>query len=271
MAESSISLAQEEFSCSVCLNLLNEPVTIPCGHSYCMSCITGFWNKKRVYSCPQCRQTFTLRPVLGKNTMLAEVVEKLKKTNLQAACPAQCYAGSGDVECDVCTGRKYKAIKSCLVCLESYCQTHFEHHEKFHSRKRHKLTDAIGQQQAIICPQHDKLLEMYCHKEESYICMLCKLKEHKDHYTVSVVEERTKKQKCLEETRRKYQQRIQERHKELDELRETVESHKVSFEQKNSCWLLQSCLRLRASAGALSVPLKPTVGNRLCEAAVRAE
>uniref|UniRef100_A0A8C1VB45 RING-type domain-containing protein n=1 Tax=Cyprinus carpio TaxID=7962 RepID=A0A8C1VB45_CYPCA len=85
MAESSISLAQEEFSCSVCLNLLNEPVTIPCGHSYCMSCITGFWNKKRVYSCPQCRQTFTLRPVLGKNTMLAEVVEKLKKTNLQAA------------------------------------------------------------------------------------------------------------------------------------------------------------------------------------------
>ncbi|KAL1281196.1 hypothetical protein QQF64_015796, partial [Cirrhinus molitorella] len=47
---------------------------------------------KRVYSCPQCRQTFSPRPALARNTMLAEVVEKLKKTKL----PADCYAGAGD-------------------------------------------------------------------------------------------------------------------------------------------------------------------------------
>ncbi|KAK3510526.1 hypothetical protein QTP70_009116 [Hemibagrus guttatus] len=46
--------------------------------------------------------------------MLAEVVEKLKKTEVQAAFPAQCYTGPRDVECDFCTGRKDKAIKSCL-------------------------------------------------------------------------------------------------------------------------------------------------------------
>ncbi len=84
---------------------------------------------------------------LGKNTMLAEVVEKLKKTNLQSVVPA----GAGDVECDVCTGRKYKAVKSCLVCLNSYCQNHLEQHESFFKGKRHNLTEATGRLQEMIC------------------------------------------------------------------------------------------------------------------------
>ncbi len=111
MAEANISVAQDQFSCPVCLDLLKDPVTIPCGHSYCMNCITGCWNQddqKGVYSCPQCRQTFTPRPVLGKNVVFAEVVEKLKKTKLHSAVPAQGYAGLGDVECDICTARNTK-------------------------------------------------------------------------------------------------------------------------------------------------------------------
>uniref|UniRef100_A0A672L9F1 RING-type domain-containing protein n=1 Tax=Sinocyclocheilus grahami TaxID=75366 RepID=A0A672L9F1_SINGR len=64
---------QDEFTCPVCLDLLKDPVTIQCGHSYCMSCITDCLNEeddKRVYSCPQCRQTFSPRPALARNTML---------------------------------------------------------------------------------------------------------------------------------------------------------------------------------------------------------
>ncbi|XP_067308685.1 LOW QUALITY PROTEIN: finTRIM family, member 16 [Pseudorasbora parva] len=231
MAESSVSLAQDQFSCSVCLDLLKDPVTIPCGHSYCMSCITGCWDQgdqKGVYSCPQCRQTFTPRPVLGKNTMLAEVVEKLKKTKLQAARPAQCYSESGDVKCDACTGDKNKAIKSCLVCLNSYCQNHLEQHESLFKGKRHNLMDATGRLQEMICPQHEKLMEIYCRSEQKCICLLCLVDEHKNHDTVSAVAERTEKQIQLEEMQRKFRQRIQERQKELKELREAVESHKRS-------------------------------------------
>ncbi len=36
----------------------------------------------RVYSCPQCRQTFSPRPALARSTMLAEVEEKLNKRNV---------------------------------------------------------------------------------------------------------------------------------------------------------------------------------------------
>ncbi|XP_073678224.1 tripartite motif-containing protein 16-like [Garra rufa] len=226
MAEASV-FSVEQFSCPVCLDLLKDPVTIPCGHSYCMSCITDCWDQedqKRVYSCPQCRQTFSPRPTLGKNNMLAEVVEKLKKTKLQAAVPA----GPGDVECDICSGRKHKAVKSCLVCLESYCQTHFERHEEFHSGKRHKVIDATGRLQQMICHQHDKLLEVFCRTDQQCVCMLCAMDEHKNHETVSTAAERTEKEKHLKETQSKLQQRIQQRQKDLQQLREAVESHKRS-------------------------------------------
>ncbi|KAI4884461.1 hypothetical protein NFI96_003685 [Prochilodus magdalenae] len=90
MAEARVSVNQ--FGCPVCLELLKDPVTIPCGHSFCKECVNRCWDQENgtgVYSCPQCRRTFTPRPVLGKNTMLAEVVEKLKVSELHTASFAQ--------------------------------------------------------------------------------------------------------------------------------------------------------------------------------------
>ncbi|XP_051747698.1 tripartite motif-containing protein 16-like isoform X1 [Ctenopharyngodon idella] len=225
MAEARIS--QDEFLCPLCLALLKDPVTTSCGHSYCKSCITDFWDQEdqiRVYSCPQCRQTFSPRPALAKNTVLAEVVEKMKKIKLSA----DCYAGAGDVQCDVCTGRKHKAVKSCLVCLESYCQKHLEQHESLLKGKRHNLTDATGRLQEMICQKHDKILEVFCRTDQKCICLLCTMDEHKNHDTVSAAAQRTEKQHQLKETQRSFQQRIQQREKDLQQLREAVESHKRS-------------------------------------------
>uniref|UniRef100_A0A9J8CZH9 Tripartite motif-containing protein 16-like n=1 Tax=Cyprinus carpio carpio TaxID=630221 RepID=A0A9J8CZH9_CYPCA len=221
MEEARISL--DELSCTVCQDLVKDPVTIQCGHSYCENCITDRWDQEdqmSVYSCPMCRQTFSPRPALARNTVLAVLVEKLKKRKR----PADCDAGAGDVQCDVCTGRKYKAVKSCLMCEESYCQTHFDHHEEFHSRKPHKVTDATGRLQEMICQKHEKHLEMFCITDQQCICELCTKYEHKNHNTVSAAAQRTEKQKQL----KKMQKTSQQREKDLQQLRETVESHKRS-------------------------------------------
>ncbi|XP_073720485.1 E3 ubiquitin/ISG15 ligase TRIM25-like [Misgurnus anguillicaudatus] len=231
MAESSISVIQDQFICSICLDLLKDPVTIPCGHSYCMSCITNCWNQddqKRNYSCPQCRQTFNTRPDLNKSTMLAEVVEMLKKTKIQPARPDHSYVEAEDVKCDVCTERKHKAIKSCLVCLNSYCQNHFEQHEELQSDRRHKVIDATRRLQQMICPKHDKQMEIYCRNDQHCICYLCTIDEHKNHDTVSAATERTEKQRLLEDKQRKLHQRIQEKEKKLQDLRESVKIHTIS-------------------------------------------
>ncbi|XP_017539337.1 tripartite motif-containing protein 16-like [Pygocentrus nattereri] len=233
MAEASISVAQDQFSCPVCLELLKNPVTIPCGHSFCMVCIHDCWNQedqKGTYSCPQCRNSFTPRPVVGKNAMLADIVEKMKEARLQADPPAHCSSRpeDGDVECDFCTGRKRKACSSCLVCLASYCETHLQPHYESPAFKKHKLVGASRRLQEQICSEHEKLLEVYCRTDQQCICMLCMLDDHKGHDTVSTATERADKQKPLVETQKKCRERIQEREKELQQLRKAVESHKRS-------------------------------------------
>ncbi|KAF4088809.1 hypothetical protein AMELA_G00058980, partial [Ameiurus melas] len=206
MAEANILGLQDQFSCPICLDLLKDPVGLLCGHTFCMVCINGCWDQedqKGVYSCPQCRQTSTSRPVVSKNTVLAEVVESLKKTGLQATRPAPCSAGPEDVECDSCTGRKSKATKSCLVCLASFCETHLQPHYESPAFKKHKLVEASRRLQEQICSQHDKLLEVYCHSDQQCICMLCMLDKHKRHNTVSAAAGRVEKQKQLLEIQEK--------------------------------------------------------------------
>ncbi|XP_053095547.1 E3 ubiquitin/ISG15 ligase TRIM25 [Pangasianodon hypophthalmus] len=229
MAEASISVDQDQFICPVCLDLLSDPVTTPCGHCFCKVCINGCWDQedvKGVYSCPQCRETFTPRPVLRRNNMLAEVVEKLKKTEHQAASPAHCYAGPGDVKCDFCTGRKHKAVKTCLVCQASYCEDHLKPHYQSPAFKKHKLVEACAELQEKICSEHNKLIEIYCRTDQSFICYLCTMDKHKGHNTLSTKAERTEKQNELKEEQMKSQQRIQEKQKKVQELKQALDTIK---------------------------------------------
>ncbi|KAF4116443.1 E3 ubiquitin/ISG15 ligase TRIM25-like isoform X2 [Onychostoma macrolepis] len=238
MAETNISVDQDQFICPVCLDLLQDPVTIPCGHNCCKKCITDVWDQddqKGIYRCPLCKQSFTPRPVLGKNMVVAEMVEKLKKTRFQSApvpatpaAPAVHHTGSGDVQCDSCSGIKQKAVKSCLDCRSSYCQNHLKQHENLFRGRKHDLMDATGRLQEMICPRHNKMVEIYCHTDQQCLCMLCLVDEHKNHDTVSIAAARTEKQKHLGETQIKLNQKIQKKEEDIQELREAVASHKRS-------------------------------------------
>ncbi|XP_060936190.1 E3 ubiquitin/ISG15 ligase TRIM25-like [Limanda limanda] len=213
-------LDRARFCCSICLDILKDPVTIGCGHSYCMICLKTHWDnedKRIIYSCPQCRMTFRPRPVLVKNIMFADLVEELKKTGLQADPADHCYARPEDVACDVCTGRKLKALKSCLVCLASYCEKHLLPHFQSSPFKKHKLVEPSKELQENICPHHNEGLMLY-RTEQQCICYFCFLDEHK------AAEERTERQRDLGLRRQTIQQRLQDRENYVKLLQQVEEA-----------------------------------------------
>ncbi|KAM9804041.1 tripartite motif-containing protein 16 [Neosynchiropus ocellatus] len=137
-------------------------------------------------------------------------------------------AKNGEVLCDFCTTRKEKAEKSCLVCLASYCENHVQNHYDYPALMKHKLVKATGQMREKICAQHDKLLEAFCRTDETSVCVLCMMDEHKHHDIVPAGTERTEKQKQLGTTLHKSQQRIDQRIKKWQDLRQSLESVKHS-------------------------------------------
>ncbi|XP_051783656.1 tripartite motif-containing protein 16-like [Erpetoichthys calabaricus] len=228
MAEAQLFVSQDEFTCSVCLDTLTDPVTILCGHSFCLKCLTDYWDHSQECSCPQCRHTFSTRPELKRNILLNEVVKKLKKTTLSPTPPSLNYAGPGDVECDFCTGKKFRAVKFCLTCPASYCQTHLQPHYEVAILKHHKLVDPDRNLKEKLCEKHQKSLEIFCKTDDSCICMKCVVTEHNGHKIVELEMERKEKQKQLGARLSDIKRRLEEREKTLKETRRTMEEMKMS-------------------------------------------
>ncbi|XP_009462443.1 PREDICTED: E3 ubiquitin-protein ligase TRIM39-like [Nipponia nippon] len=68
-----------EASCSVCLEYLQDPVIIECGHNFCRRCITRWWAElARDFPCPVCRKT-SRRRALRPNRQLGNMVEAARQ------------------------------------------------------------------------------------------------------------------------------------------------------------------------------------------------
>ncbi|KAF5900924.1 tripartite motif-containing protein 16-like, partial [Clarias magur] len=134
----------------------------------------------------------------------------------------------GNVLCDFCMVKKMKAVKSCLTCLTSFCETHLQAHYDYPALMKHKLVAATGHLKEKICAEHDKLLEVFCRSDQMCVCVLCIMDEHKKHDIVSAAAERTEKQKQLSSKLMASQQKIDERVKKWQDLMQATETLKHS-------------------------------------------
>ncbi|XP_059853082.1 E3 ubiquitin/ISG15 ligase TRIM25 isoform X1 [Delphinus delphis] len=186
MAMAELCPLAEELSCSICLEPFKGPVTTPCGHNFCGSCLDQTWAVQGPpYLCPQCRTGFQTRPQLHKNTVLCAVVEQFLQAEqvrpelpddwtppTRAAAPNQ----ADRVPCDHCL--KAAAVKTCLVCTVSFCQEHLRPHLDSPAFRDHPLQPPIRDLMRRKCPQHNRLRDFFCPEHGECICHICVV-EHK--------------------------------------------------------------------------------------------
>ncbi|XP_070764257.1 E3 ubiquitin-protein ligase TRIM21-like isoform X4 [Enoplosus armatus] len=226
MSAASCLLTEDQFLCSICLDVFTDPVTTPCGHNFCKTCITEHWNIN--VQCPNCKEVFNTRPELRVNTFISEMAAQFRQSAQQKAnrsSSEQQVSKPGEVPCEVCTGTKLKALKSCLVCLASYCETHLEPHLTMSGLKRHQLIDPVENLEGRMCTKHDKLLELFCKTDQMCVCMFCTISDHKTHDVVPLKEEYEVKKAELEKTESGIQQMMQKRRLKIQEIKrsESVE------------------------------------------------
>lgn len=70
---------EEQFRCCICLEIYTDPVSIPCGHNFCLDCIEDYWDTKVQCECPLCKEIFPRRPELRINHAFADIIEFLKR------------------------------------------------------------------------------------------------------------------------------------------------------------------------------------------------
>ncbi|XP_068098348.1 E3 ubiquitin/ISG15 ligase TRIM25-like [Hyperolius riggenbachi] len=165
------NVSEEELSCSICLNVYQDPVMLQCAHNFCSGCIGDVLDAQEgsgYYSCPQCRMEFAERPALHRNITLKNIAE-----SLQPNIPEQEIRGI----------------------LSSLCEGHVKVHNK---AAEHVLIEPTTCLENRKCSAHKKILEYYCNEDSVCICVSCRLDgEHKGHLVESINDASVKKRQKL--------------------------------------------------------------------------
>ncbi|XP_017161170.1 nuclear factor 7, brain-like [Poecilia reticulata] len=186
----SSSSFSEDLTCSVCLIIFTDPVTLFCGHSFCRECIT--LSVKSLNQCPQCRATVpTDRMDFTTNHILKSLAEKAKKEKESGKYPEAavgfCPEHDEKLKLFCVTDQQL----SCIICRD--CERHEGHKFK-----------PVKEAAASIRKEVETLVE----KESSDICAI-------EHLAESQNEEIRKSKEKSQKLRIQISSQFQEMHQFL--------------------------------------------------------
>ncbi|CAM4623676.1 unnamed protein product [Leuciscus chuanchicus] len=231
---------EDELTCSICLCLFENPVSLICGHSFCASCLEATWkDRTSSLSCPHCRMAFSSKPELKKNTVLSAVLDAYR---IKAGVPEPVKEpfevkkkDPDEIKCDSCM--EAKAVKTCLTCMASYCEDHVRPHRENAIFRAHQLSDPLADLMERLCSDHGKLMEFYCIQHQSCICSNCLQGVHKGCEFITAEDRRfkqktdlTDKLNILEDKTDKNQQVITQMKEQQTKLKELATTRKRILE-----------------------------------------
>ncbi|XP_077130194.1 uncharacterized protein LOC143785328 [Ranitomeya variabilis] len=208
------AVLEDERSCHICQKPHTGPVSLPCGHVFCLLCIQDHLDaqdESRFYTCPQCGKRFTVRPSLQMKPRGAE--------------RPRCERETAQVPCTYCVNPSAPAVRTCVQCEVSLCPAHLAPHESL----GHKLVNATNSLENQKCSVHNLPLEYYCRQDSACICSDCHLLgEHLGHPT-NTLHQAVKKKK--EELRNNLQTLVSERKETRTTIKRLRESLGVEEEK----------------------------------------
>ncbi|XP_037013887.2 tripartite motif-containing protein 65 isoform X3 [Artibeus jamaicensis] len=173
-------LLEDKLTCAICLELYEDPVTLPCGHNFCGACIRDGWSRREKV-CPECRAPFPDHAELRRNVALTDVLKVVRAEPGPAPGPAA--TPCADPRADVDVGAR--------------------------------------------CPQHGRLLELFCRTEGRCVCSACTVSECRLHERVLLEVERREHEaqlRAMQEVTRQQATQAESQLQELQQQRSHIQS-----------------------------------------------
>ncbi|XP_062288255.1 E3 ubiquitin-protein ligase TRIM39 [Scomber scombrus] len=251
-------LSEDQFACSICLEVFTNPVSTPCGHSFCQACICSYWDGGRggnakIYQCPLCKESFRKRPDLHINRTLKEITEQFKQMSdvgggvedpnanphhqhpLALSSPPRPGEMPGSVITEMRT--RFQQLPSPGMPHKSF-QVLNEHNDPpppYSPPRRYQAKVGPGDTSPNVplCPIHLKGLEFFCRSDNNCVCSLCvETGGHRGHNIIPAKREWhiKKSQLGIEEVELK--DLICERERKVEEIQNSLRDIKSAAERE---------------------------------------
>ncbi|XP_030233272.1 nuclear factor 7, brain-like [Gadus morhua] len=121
-------------TCSVCTEIVKDPVSLGCHHSFCSSCLQDFWAQAKNKNCPVCKRKSS-KDIVGVNFSIKELADSFAgrqrsapSEEAQVVCTetSKRSGPSGEAQ-GVCTERLKDIKRFCKEEQRDVCE--FPHHQ----------------------------------------------------------------------------------------------------------------------------------------------
>ncbi|XP_047459071.1 E3 ubiquitin/ISG15 ligase TRIM25-like [Mugil cephalus] len=222
---------EETLKCPVCQDFFTEPVTLQCGHGFCLTCIQAVWetdvSSEGPFFCPECQIFLPSNITLEINTDLQSRVNDFTSNRSSAPSeeqrtnPSSAAKPPSTIRCDHCIETPSVAVRTCLTCDASLCQAHALLHQRRSALREHTVVEVIRDPLSLKCREHRDELKLFCMEEKVPVCCLCVLVGTHKHHKASQLHEASAEFKSMLETT---MSKLLKRRSEAEHVIEDLES-----------------------------------------------
>ncbi|XP_046583599.1 E3 ubiquitin-protein ligase TRIM32-like [Haliotis rubra] len=215
MAAAAVKLTEEFLRCTICTEVLQEPCTLVCYHTFCRKCVVNYTKTKpeaisaKSLLCPFCSK---MTKVSDPDKPVEEWADDVKPSFVIQGLLDSFGPGSKDMtNCQYCKdiGETIPAVSWCSVCDDAVCEKCAAMHKQIPATRNHDVIVFTGdtkttQRRKAMCEEHtNECIEFVCKDCKKLICQKCGVVYHRKCSSVVTIESELTEMKTTLMTKRK--------------------------------------------------------------------